>query len=101
MLENSRSSEMACCLLGRRVAAEVALVVVAVVIFNVVIGIVEESKAADAVAALAEMTQAQSLVCRDGGDHRNQGGDTAIADVPRPETAGEDAGRSAARAWRR
>ena len=43
-----------------------ALVVVAVVIFNVVIGIVEESKAADAVAALAEMTQAQSLVCRDG-----------------------------------
>ena len=43
-----------------------ALVVVAVVVFNVVIGIVEESKAADAVAALAEMTQAQSVVFRDG-----------------------------------
>lgn len=43
-----------------------AIVVVAVVVFNVVIGIFEESKAADAVAALAEMTQAQSLVLRDG-----------------------------------
>ena len=61
-----------------------ALVVVAVVVFNVVIGIVEESKAADAVAALAEMTQAQSVVFRDGQNvviQRRAGSAAAGADA--------------------
>ena len=43
-----------------------AIVVLAVIAFNVVIGLVQESRAADAVAALAVMTQAQSTVLRDG-----------------------------------
>lgn len=43
-----------------------AIVVLAVIAFNVVIGLVQESRAADAVAALAVMTRAQSTVLRDG-----------------------------------
>ncbi|MDN6486769.1 MAG: HAD-IC family P-type ATPase, partial [Ancrocorticia sp.] len=58
-----------------------ALVVVAVVIFNVVIGIFEESKAADAVAALAEMTQAQSVVLRDGQNKLIHAADLVPGDV--------------------
>ncbi|RJF43886.1 cation-translocating P-type ATPase [Actinomyces sp. 2119] len=43
-----------------------SLVILAVVILNAVIGLVQESKAADAVAALSEMTRATSTVLRDG-----------------------------------
>lgn len=43
-----------------------ALVVLLVVVFNVVIGLVQESRAADAVAALAKMTEAHATVLRDG-----------------------------------
>ncbi|MER7796530.1 cation-translocating P-type ATPase [Microbacterium sp. NPDC096154] len=41
-----------------------AIVVLAVIAFNVAIGLVQESRAADAVAALAVMTRAQSTVLR-------------------------------------
>lgn len=43
-----------------------AMVVLLVVAFNVGIGLVQESRAADAVAALAKMTQAHSTVVRGG-----------------------------------
>lgn len=43
-----------------------AIVVLLVVTFNVGIGLVQESRAADAVAALAKMTEAHSTVIRDG-----------------------------------
>ena len=43
-----------------------AIVVLLVVTFNVGIGLVQESRAADAVAALAKMTEAHSTVVRDG-----------------------------------
>lgn len=43
-----------------------ALVIAAIVIANAVIGLVQEGKAADAVAALADMTAAHSRVLRDG-----------------------------------
>ncbi|MFT3942583.1 MAG: cation-translocating P-type ATPase [Ancrocorticia sp.] len=43
-----------------------AIVVLLVVAFNVGIGLVQESRAADAVAALAKMTEAHSTVIRDG-----------------------------------
>ncbi|WP_127843064.1 cation-translocating P-type ATPase [Actinomyces wuliandei] len=43
-----------------------SVVILAVVTLNAVIGLVQESKAADAVAALSEMTRATSTVLRDG-----------------------------------
>ncbi|MBO3725022.1 cation-translocating P-type ATPase [Actinomyces bowdenii] len=43
-----------------------SLVILAVVTLNAVLGFVQESKAADAVAALSEMTKATSTVLRDG-----------------------------------
>src|SRR5690606_3134720 len=43
-----------------------AIVILAVVVLNAVIGLVEESKAQDAVAALSAMTAATSTVLRDG-----------------------------------
>ncbi|UNX54950.1 cation-translocating P-type ATPase [Georgenia sp. TF02-10] len=43
-----------------------AIVIAAVVILNAVLGLVQESRAADAVAALRTMTQATSTVLRDG-----------------------------------
>ncbi len=43
-----------------------AIVVLLVVAFNVGIGLIQESRAADAVAALAKMTEAHSTVIRDG-----------------------------------
>ncbi|MDU0348023.1 HAD-IC family P-type ATPase [Actinomyces sp. MRS3W] len=43
-----------------------ALVILAVITLNAVLGFVQENKAADAVAALSAMTQASSTVLRDG-----------------------------------
>lgn len=43
-----------------------SIVILAVVTLNAVLGFVQESKAADAVAALSEMTKATSTVLRDG-----------------------------------
>ncbi|QBR75011.1 cation-translocating P-type ATPase [Microbacterium sediminis] len=43
-----------------------AIVVLAVIVFNVIIGLVQEARAADAVAALAVMTRAHATVLRDG-----------------------------------
>lgn len=58
-----------------------ALVVVLVVVFNVVIGLVQESKAADAVAALASMTEARATVLRDGRRQTIPGHDVVPGDV--------------------
>lgn len=52
-----------------------ALVIAAIVLANAVIGLVQEGKAADAVAALADMTAAHSRVLRDG----------EVVDVPSSE----------------
>lgn len=43
-----------------------AIVIAVIVIFNAILGYVQENKAADAVAALQSMTQARSTVLRDG-----------------------------------
>ncbi|MDO4792283.1 MAG: cation-translocating P-type ATPase [Buchananella hordeovulneris] len=43
-----------------------ALVIAAVIVLNAAIGLIQESKAASAVAALQQMTQAQATVIRDG-----------------------------------
>ncbi|MGO1591088.1 MAG: cation-translocating P-type ATPase [Ancrocorticia sp.] len=66
---------------GAQGAPVEAIVVIAVVVFNVVIGIVEESKAADAVAALAHMTQAQSLVLREGQNCEINASDVVPGDI--------------------
>ncbi|QQM67376.1 cation-translocating P-type ATPase [Actinomyces weissii] len=58
-----------------------ALVILAVITLNAVLGFVQESKAADAVAALSRMTQAQSTVLRDGEKRQVPSADLVVGDL--------------------
>ena len=58
-----------------------AVVVAAVVVLNAVLGFVQESRAADAVAALSAMTRATSTVLRDGARVEVPSADLVVGDV--------------------
>lgn len=58
-----------------------ALVVLAVIVLNAVLGLVQESKAADAVAALASMTRASSTVLRSGSRRLIPSHELVVGDV--------------------
>ncbi|OYX63319.1 MAG: haloacid dehalogenase [Sphingomonadales bacterium 32-64-17] len=58
-----------------------AVVIAAVLLLNAALGFIQESKAADAVAALARMTAATSSVMRDGERQRIQSSDLVPGDI--------------------
>jgi magnesium-transporting ATPase (P-type) len=58
-----------------------AIVIVAIVILNAVVGFIQEGKAADAVAALADMTQAQATVLREGRRLQVPSDEVVVGDV--------------------
>ena len=58
-----------------------ALVVLLVVVFNVVIGLVQESRAENAVAALSKMTEAHATVLREGLPHVVPATEVVVGDI--------------------